>query len=120
MCSTAHDLVFNRLAGLGQGNTMVTFQGGLGLGFLGHPIVISEQLPTSTGSLDNSTMLLFGDLRMAAIMGDLRGISVVSSADRYIEFDQIAIRATERFDIAIHGAGDATDAGGIVALIGAA
>jgi len=117
--STAQDLVFNRLASAAGGHTFQTLRGELGASYLGHPIVTDEQLPSSTGSLDNGTMFLFGDLRRAAVMGDRRGISVDSNAGRYFELDQVAIRAIERFDIAIHGQGDATDAGAIVALIGA-
>ena len=118
--SVCQDLVFNRLANAGGGQTVQTFRGELGPSFLGHSVVTNEQLPSTTtaAALNNSTMLLFGDLRLAAVMGDRRGITVASSADRYFEVDQVAIRATERFDIAIHGLGDATTAGPIVALIG--
>jgi HK97 family phage major capsid protein len=51
-------------------------------------------------------------------MGERRGITVKTSEERYFEYDQIAIQATERVDINVHDVGDATTAGPIVALIG--
>lgn len=118
--SVGQDLVFNRLASAAGGHTFQTLRGELGASYLGHQIVTSEHLPNSTGDTDNTTLFLFGDLRMAAVMGDRRGVTVASSEERYFELDQIALRATERFDIAIHGQGDASTAGAIVALIGRA
>jgi hypothetical protein len=53
-----------------------------------------------------------------ARMGERRGIRVKTSDDRYFEYDQIGIQATERVDIVVHDVGDATTAGPIVALIG--
>jgi hypothetical protein len=43
---------------------------------------------------------------------------VLVSNDRYIEYDQIAIQATERYDINVHDIGDASAAGPIVAGVG--
>jgi HK97 family phage major capsid protein len=63
-------------------------------------------------------MLYFGDLSLAARMGERRGIRVKTSDDRYFEYDQIGIQATERVDVNVHDVGDATTAGPIVALIG--
>lgn len=118
--SVAKDAVFNRLAITAGGHTFQTLRGELGPSFLGHEIVTNEHLPTSTGSLDNKTMFLFGDLRQAVLFGDRRGIDVASSGDRYFELDQVAIRAIERFDIALYGLDSTSTAGGIVAMIGAA
>ena len=118
-CSSAcYALVFQRLLAASGGNTMENLAGGAQRAFLGYPVVISQVLESSTGTINNSHMLLFGDLMLAATFGNRRGITVATSTDRYFELDQIAIRATERFDINVHDVGDSTTAGPIVALIG--
>lgn len=112
------DIVFGGLQAAGGGNTIDNLAGGIRRSFLGYPIVISQSMPTSTGDLSNSVMLMFGDLRLSTTMGDRRGIRVMLSEDRYFEYDEIGIKGTERFDIVNHDIGDATNAGPIVALIG--
>lgn len=112
------DLVFSRLAVTAGANTIQSISGAFAPSFLGYPIVVSQVLPTTTGDLSNVVMLLFGDLRMAATLGDRRGISVKTTTERYFAEDQIGIKATERFDINVHDLGDNTDSGPIVALIG--
>ena len=61
---------------------------------------------------------LFGDIAMAATFGDRRGMTVARSTEYKFAEDQIAIKATERFDINIHDIGDTTNAGPVVALMG--
>ena len=118
-CSQAcADIVFQRLAAAAGGNTIQTMAGKLERAFLGYPIVISQSMPTSTGTLDTKVMLLFGNLGMAATLGDRREIMVGTTADRYFEYDQIAIRATARLDINVHDIGDTSTAGPLVSLIG--
>lgn len=120
-CSAvAAQVVFNRLAAVAGGNTTQTLREGLGLSYLGYPIVISQVLPTSTGDLSDLPMLYFGDLRKAAQLGDRRMIRVEGSPAPYFTTDQIAIRGTERFDIVVSDVGDTTTgvAGPIVALVG--
>lgn len=114
----AKALVFGRLKAVAGGNTVETLSGGVQDTYLGYPIVVSQVLPTSTGDLNNLPMLFFGDLSLAASMGDRRGISVMQ--DRSIKFveDQIAVKATERIDINIHDLGTTSVAGPIVGLIG--
>jgi len=86
--------------------------------YLGYDVVIDQTLPTTTSTINNVPMLFFGDLRLAATMGERRGIRVKTSDDRYFEYDQIGIQATERVDIVVHDLGDNTTAGPLVALIG--
>jgi HK97 family phage major capsid protein len=88
------------------------------LQYAGVPIVMTPHLP-GAGSQSGAVMLLFGDLRSAAALGDRRGMVVQSSMSRYIELDQVAIRGTERFDIVCHSLGDNTTAGAVVGLVGA-
>jgi HK97 family phage major capsid protein len=120
ICSrVCYDLVFSRLAVAGGGNTIATLQGGpLRFSWLGYPVAISQVMPTSTGSLDNLVMLLFGDLSKAVTLGERRGITIGESRERYFVEDQIALKATSRIDIAIHDLGDNTTAGPVVAMIG--
>jgi HK97 family phage major capsid protein len=67
-------------------------------------------------------MLMFGDLRLSSTFGDRRGITIKVSSDRYLEYDQIGIQATERFCIVNHDVGGlaATSRGPIVGLYGVA
>jgi HK97 family phage major capsid protein len=109
--------VFMSLAGSAGGNTHQTLSGEIAPNFLGYPIVVSQVLP-STGTINNSPLLLFGDLSLASTMGDRRGIRFRVSEERFWELDQLGVKATERFDIANHDLGDSTTAGPLVALMG--
>ncbi len=113
-------LVFDRLAAVAGGNTIDTLAGQLRNAYLGHEIVVSQVLfadATLTNG-NNLTMLMFGDLEMAALLGERRGIEVATSTERYFAEDQIGVRATERIAITINDVGTATAAGPIVSLIG--
>jgi HK97 family phage major capsid protein len=118
--SVAADVVFGRLAATAGGNTTQTLREGVGLSYLGHPIVISQVLPTSTGDLSDLPMLYFGDLSKSSALGDRRQVRVFPSNHRYMDLDQIGILGTERVDIVNHDVGDTTtgNAGPIVALVG--
>ena len=117
----AAELVFGRLQAGAGGNTIETLSNGrVGRSYLGYEIVISQVLPTSQGDLSDLPMLYFGDLSKAATMGDRRSMTVFPSEHRYMDTDQIGVRATERVDIVVHDVGDTTtgNAGPIVALVG--
>ncbi len=118
--SVAAQLVFNRLAASAGGNNTTTLREGLGLSYLGYPIVISQVMPTSTGDLSDLPMLYFGDLRKAVQMGDRRMVSIETSMHAYFTTDQIAIRGLERIDVVVSDVGDTTtgSAGPICALVG--
>jgi HK97 family phage major capsid protein len=115
----AFSLIFERLVAAGGGNTIDTLAGPAQRRYLGYPIVISQKMPTSTGDLENVAMVLFGDLRMAATMGDRSGFRFLTSNERYMEYDQIGLLGIERYDIVVHSLGDGTTAGPIVAGVGA-
>ncbi len=112
--SVAADLVFHRLQAIAGGNTVMTLQGGTGDSYLGYPIVISQVLPTSTGVINGTALLFFGDLSMAAAMGDRREVRVFPSEHRFMDTDQIGIRGTERIDIVVHDIGPTTVGTGTV------
>lgn len=101
-------------------------QGAGGLRFLGYPVEICRSFPIAVTDISaavfddaatlNDVAFVFGDLSKAATFGDRRGITVKVDDSRYMELDQIAVRATERFDITVHDLGTATAGGPIAAL----
>ena len=105
-----------RLMYAGGGNTVSTIGGGDGPSFLGYPVVISQVLNATLAADVSAIKCLFGNLALAAMMGDRRGIMIKTSAERYFDSDQIGIIGTERFDINVHDLGDGTTGGPIVAL----
>jgi HK97 family phage major capsid protein len=114
----AWSLVFQRLLAATGGNSMMDLNGKPARSYLGYPIVIDQSLPTTTGDLSDVPMLYFGDLALAAKMGDRRGVRLQTLNERYAELGQIGIIADERFDIVVHDIGDNTTAGPLVALMG--
>lgn len=107
--SVCKALVFDRLMAAGGGNTIQTLGGPVIQTYLGYPIVVSNEMPVSTASLDTAVMLLFGDLSMAATMGDRKGIEIARSTDYGFANDLIYVRGVERCDINVH------DLGGLLA-----
>jgi len=86
--------------------------------YMGYPVEIDITLPSVLTDLSDVAMAFFGDLSLAVKMGERRGITISLSDQRYWEYDQIGIRATERVDIVAHSLGSTTAAGPIIALIG--
>jgi len=119
-CSTvAWALVFQRLIAAAGGNSISDLTGGKPTrSYLGYPVVLDQTLPTATSDISDTAMLFFGDLRLAATMGERRGVTIKSSEHRYIDQDQIGIFGNERVDINVHDLGDNTNAGPLIALIG--
>lgn len=107
------------------GNTGAMLSSGASPRFLGYDVVFVQVMPTAstaTGGTATSTLSIpavLGDLNLAAYLGTRRGVSVQSSDQRYFEYDQIGIKATQR--VAVNNVvGDAeapaTAAGPVVAL----
>lgn len=123
---TGKALLFDRLTQAAGGNTKMDFGGRAVDSYQGYPIVVSQKLPLGASSTDQSDTapLFFGDLRLACMFGDRRGVLVASSEHVYFANDQLAIRGTERFDINVHSlgaigtVGDSASCGPLVALIG--
>lgn len=86
--------------------------------YMGFLVEIDQTLPKVLTDLSDVAMAFFGDLSLAAKMGERRGITVTSTEDRYFELDQIGIKATERIDIVAHDLGSTTVAGPLIALVG--
>lgn len=115
-CSQAYwGQVMQRLALAAGGATAAEIVNGVTVDyFLGYPVEIVQVMPAATAT--TGVFVWFGNLALAAKFGDRRQTSIALSNDRYFEYDQIAIRGTERFDINVHEIGTASVAGPIVGL----
>lgn len=88
--------------------------------FMGWPVVFSNVMPKTAAA--TSMVATFGDHARAANFGDRRMYTVAFSDQATIgsvnlfSSDQVAIKATERFDIAVHSVGDSTDAGPVIGV----
>lgn len=103
----------------GGGNTIISLEGRPRPEWLGDDIVVSHAMPNDeTADYENEVMLIYGDLRMGSTLGDRRGFAVQTLTERYAEYRQIGVIAWERFDIVVHGLGDTSDPGSIVAMVG--
>ena len=115
-------LVFDRLKRAAGGNTDANLAAGQNSQYAGYPIAEWPAMPTSDASaaLNNKIMLMFGNLMLSSKMGVRRGITVLPLYERYAEYDQIAIRMTERMTINHHSIVGATStaAGPIIGLYG--
>lgn len=110
--------VFQRIIQGAGGISKSDITGKVEYQYLGFPVEITPSMPTSTGDLSDKAMILFGDIGLAATFGNRRGMAVARSTEYKFAEDQIAIKATERFDINIHDIGTTSVAGPVVALIG--
>ena len=109
--------VFQRLAVAGGGNTIQTLTGPkIERSYMGYPIVISQVLPTSTAAtgLNGDIAFLLGDLSLSSTMGTRRDITLKRSEEKHWSTDEIAYKATERFEIVNHNLGDTSDAGPMI------
>lgn len=98
----------------GGGNTTSSIGGGTGPSFLGYPVELVEVLPATDAT--SQILVLFGDLSGAASFGDRRNTTIAFDTSLYFNYDQIAVKGTERLDIVVHDVGNTTTAGPIVAL----
>lgn len=107
-----------RLMDAAGGNAVQDLGSGPVRQFLGYPVIYTMVLPagTSSADLDADVIAIFGDMSQGATLGDRRGMTLKQDASRYLEFDQVAIQATTRFDINVHGLGDTTNAGPLIAF----
>jgi len=119
-CSpTAEEVVFNAIKVAGGGNTRDILAGADQPRFLGYPIYTSDVLPDSVTTVyNNLPMIGFGNLALAATLGDRRGIRVALSNEQYWEEDQIGVKGTMRHDINIHDLGSTTAKSPFAVLLG--
>jgi len=101
-----------------QGGSVGLSQG-LGLTFMGYPVVTTDEMPSS-GDQSGKVFALFANLANAAIFGTRAGIELASSSEVAFLSDQTVLRATARVAISWHTLGSDTAAGPVIALVGAA
>jgi len=104
--------VFDRLLLAAGGNTNVNMAAPQQSSYAGYPIEEWPSMPTvdAGAALNGLIMMIFGDMTMSSKMGVRRGITLQRLIERYAEYDQIGIKATERFDINHHDIGGAAAA----------
>ena len=113
--------VFDRLLLAAGGNTNQNLAQGQPAMYAGYPIEEWAAMPTTDAgaALNAKIMMFFGNMGLSSTFGNRRGITVKVSDQRYIEYDQIAIQATERFCINHHDVGGAAGVRGpVVGLLG--
>lgn len=89
-----------RLLDASGGNTAAQLAGSAPREFLGYPVVFVQVMNnTLTAQTSTAGLCLLGDLTQCCYLGNRRGITVDTSTDRYFEYDQVGIKATERFGI---------------------
>lgn len=116
LCSAPYKWqVMDRLS-LAQGGAVASdVTGGImGGSFLGYPVVVCDRMPTATAV--STVGAIFGAFQNAVIIGSRSGISVAVSPHYAFNTDQIAVRATTRYDIHCHEEGSTTAAGAIVGV----
>ena len=113
-------LMFARLtAAAGGCVVMPDANGRLRPHYLGFPVITTQAI-TNTGSPSGKLMAAFGDLSLAATLGDRREVTLARATQGagLFENDSVGYRVTERVDVVVHDLGDNTTAGLIVGLIG--
>lgn len=102
---------------LNQGGSVGLAQG-LGMTFLGSPVLFSHQM-VGSGDQTGKVMALYANLRNAAHFGVRRGLEIASSDQVAFLSDQVVVRATMRCAISWSELGSDTVAGPVIALVGA-
>lgn len=98
------------------GNDTSNLSGGLTQTFMGYPVEFVQVMNSTLTTQANTIVALFGDLGLAASMGDRKGLSIAVSDQVNFTSDQMVIRGISRFDINVHDVGDGSTAGPLVAL----
>ena len=114
MSAYTHALSVMNLA-LGQGGSLGVSEGGT-FTFLGFPIVLTDQLPSS-GDQTGKVIAFLGDLSSSSLFGIRQGISIDQSSDVNFLSDQTVIRAVARVGIRNHSVGTSSIAGPIQAIV---
>lgn len=119
ICSqAAKALIFDAIKASAGGNDTLSLNGRLVDTFLGDEIVVSQLMPSTTGTINDTIVLAYGDPMLASSLSERRGINIQRNDSVGFNEDQIVLRGTERIDIGWHDLGDATTPGPVVALIG--
>lgn len=109
--------VMLRLMVSAGGNAVNEIAAGAGTGirsFLGYPVYITSQMPTSTAAA--TVCALFGSFSQAVVLGDRGGITISRDDSLGFASDLITLKATSRYDFNVHEPGTASAAGAYIAL----
>ena len=92
--------------------------------YAGYPVNWTSGVTAMPVAEANSQICaLFADMRMSAMFGDRKGMTIATSTDAVVgdtsmfDTDSFAVRGIERFDINVHDVGTASAAGPSVGLI---
>jgi len=113
--------VFDALMVAAGGNMNTQVANGQPATYMGYPIYTNEAMyvpATPSTAANGKVPILFGAFGVGCSFGDRRGMTVAMSDQRYFEYDQIAIRGIERFDIANHNANPVVASSEIGAVVG--
>ena len=101
---------------LAQGGSVGLSQG-MGLTFLGSPVVLTDRLPSGADST-GVIMALYGNMANSSYYGVRQGIEIASSDQVNFLSDQTVIRAVARVAISHANLGSSTVAGPMIGLVG--
>jgi len=101
---------------LNQGGSVGLSQG-MGLTFLGSPVVLTDRLPSGTDST-GVVMALYGNMANSSYYGVRKSIEIASSDQVNFLSDQTVIRAVARVAISHPNLGSSTVAGPMIGLVG--
>jgi HK97 family phage major capsid protein len=102
---------------LAQGGSVGLSQG-MGLTFLGSPVVLTDRLPSGADST-GAIMALYGNMANSSYYGIRQAIEIASSDQVNFLSDQTVIRAVARVAITHANLGSSSVAGPIIGLVGA-
>ena len=86
--------------------------------FLGYPINFTSKMPTAAAN--SSQCIFFGNYSDAVLLGTRDSVQVATSDEYAFNTDVTTIRVTDRYDINVHHASDASTAKAVVSIITAA
>jgi len=95
--------IFDRLSLAAGGNNASDLGAGATAKYAGFEIAEAAGMPSTMAN--GLIALWLGDMSLSSTLGDRRGITLKVSSERYLEYDQIGIQATERFCIVNHDVG---------------
>jgi HK97 family phage major capsid protein len=113
-----YSVVYKLARSAGVANIFEILSNQKGRFLMGYEVVFVHAMPYEEA--DSQICALLGDLKLGAYLGERRMLEVARSDELLFGNDQIAIRGTERIDVAAHGVGDKDEPGAIVGLVTAA
>ena len=84
--------------------------------FLGFPVHMVNAMASGAGDHGGEVACLFGNFAQACTYGDRRAVTIKTSTERFIEYDQLLTVGTCRNAMVAHELGTDTDPGSLIAL----